>query len=344
MKKILITGGCGFAGAHVVEHFLRETDWQIIIWDKLTYASSGLSRVKDINAYDDKRVVFFSTDFTRPISEGIFKECKDVSYILHMGAETHVDNSIKDPGPFVYSNVVGTYNMLEFAKKCDKLEAFVCFSTDEVFGPAKTLDDESEDEMTGWKLSLHHNYREWDRYNCTNPYSATKAGAEQLTLAYMNTYKLPGFIVNCMNLFGERQHPEKFIPLCINKILNRDEITIHGTSNKKQSGSRFYVHCRNMASAVHWLFGKFDQRDKYNIVGEKEITNLDLAKLIADIIGKPLFYKIVDFHGSRPGHDLRYGLDDTKLTGMGFKIPITIEESLEKTVKWTLENRQWLKT
>ncbi len=118
MKKILITGGCGFAGAHVVEHFLRETDWQIIIWDKLTYASSGLSRVKDINAYDDKRVVFFSTDFTRPISEGIFKECKDVSYILHMGAETHVDNSIKDPGPFVYSNVVGTYNMLEFAKKC----------------------------------------------------------------------------------------------------------------------------------------------------------------------------------------------------------------------------------
>lgn len=341
MKKILITGGCGFAGAHVVEHFLRKTDWDIIIWDKMTYAASGLDRIRDINAFDNKRVQFFSTDFTRKISEGMVYENKDVNYILHMGAETHVNNSIKDPGPFVYSNVVGTYNMLEFAKKCDNLDAFVYFSTDEVYGPAALLDDDVL-KMTGWTLTLDHNYREWDRFNCTNPYAATKAGAEQLTLSYMNTYKLPGFIVNCMNLFGERQHPEKYIPLCINKILKGEKITIHGTSDGLTSGSRFYIHCRNMANAVHWLFKKFDQRDKYNIVGEQEVTNLELAQMIANIVKKPLDYEIVDFHSSRPGHDLRYGLDDTKLNGMGFKIPVTFKEGLTKTVEWTLKNKKWL--
>lgn len=343
MTKILITGGCGFAGHHVVEHFLKNTDMDIIIWDKLTYASSGLDRVRDINAYNDKRVTFFSVDFTRPISNGILRENKDVNYILHMGAETHVDNSITDPGPFVYSNVVGTYNMLEFTKKCDKLKAFVYFSTDEVYGPALPLDEDAP-VSDGYYLTHDYVYREWDRYNATNPYSATKAGAEQLTLAYMNTYKFPGFIVNCMNLFGERQHPEKFIPLCINRILTGEKIFIHGTADKKSSGSRFYIHCRNMASAVHFLFDKFDTRDKYNIVGEKEISNLKLAQTIADIIGKPLNHEIVDFHSTRPGHDLRYGLDDTKLKMLGFKVPVTVEQSLEKTVKWTLENEKWLKT
>jgi dTDP-glucose 4,6-dehydratase len=344
--KILITGGCGFAGHHVVEHFLKNTDMDIIIWDKLTYASSGLDRVRDINAFDDKRVSFFSVDFTRPISNGVLRESKDANYILHMGAETHVDNSITDPMSFVYANVVGTGNVLEFARKCDNLEAFVYFSTDEVYGPALMLDKEATFRgmgQGGYELDLYHAYREWDRYNATNPYSATKAGAEQLTLAFMNTYKIPGFIVNCMNLFGERQHPEKFIPLCINRILTGEKIYIHGTEDKLASGSRFYIHCRNMASAVHWLFDKFKQRDKYNIVGEKELENLELATIISDIIGKELNFEIVDFHSSRPGHDLRYGLDDTKLSSMGFKVPVTIEKSLEKTVKWTLENRKWLK-
>lgn len=343
--KILITGGCGFAGHHAVEHFLKETDWEIIILDKLTYAASGLDRVKDIDAFDDKRVSFFSVDITRPVSVGITRECKDVDYILHMAAETHVDNSITDPGPFVYSNVVGTYQILEFAKKCDNLTAFVYFSTDEVYGPASTnwnghfgLNSEA-----GQNLDLTYAYREWDRYNATNPYSATKAGAEQLTLSYMNTYNLPGFIVNCMNLFGERQHPEKFIPLCIRKIKHGEEITIHGTPDCKKSGSRFYIHCRNMAAAVHWLLDKFEQRDKYNIVGEKEISNLDLASKIAEIMGSgELIYQIVDFHGTRPGHDLRYGLDGSKLENMGYKIPMTIDESLKRTVEWTLKNEKWL--
>jgi len=327
-KKILITGGCGFVGHHAVEHFLRKTDWDILIFDKLTYAASGLDRVRDIQAFDNKRVKFFSTDFAAAsgISVGIVQECSDVNYILHMGAETHVDNSIKDPGSFVYSNVVGTLNMLEFARKCDKLEAFVYFSTDEVYGPAP----------------MGTNYKEWDRYNATNPYSATKAGAEQLTLSYMNTYGLPGFIVNCMNIFGERQHPEKFIPICIRKILHGEGIQIHGTPDRKKSGSRFYIHARNVAAAVHWLIDKFEQREKYNIVGEKELSNLELAQQIADIMDKQLTYAIVDFHGSRPGHDLRYALDGGKLKEMGYIVPVSIFESLKKTVQWTLNNDKWL--
>jgi dTDP-glucose 4,6-dehydratase len=347
--KILITGGCGFVGHHAVEHFLRETDWDIQIWDKMTYAASGLDRVRDINAFDDKRVQFFSTDFTRPVSKGMIQECKNVDYILHMGAETHVDNSITDPTAFVYSNVVGTMNMLEFAKQCTNLHSFVYFSTDEVYGPAapkraSTNKDGTRNEYhdSGYHLVNHDVYKEWDRFNATNPYSATKAGAEQLTLAYMNTYGLPGFIVNCMNIFGERQHPEKFIPICIRKIRDEETITIHGTADKSKSGSRFYIHARNVAAVVHWLLSKYLNRDKYNIVGEKELSNLELAQAIADIMGKELKYEIVDFHSSRPGHDLRYGLDGTKLKQMGYDIPISIDDSLRKTVEWTLKNTKWL--
>jgi dTDP-glucose 4,6-dehydratase len=324
--KLLITGGCGFVGHHFVEHFLKQTDWDIITFDKLTYAASGLDRVRDINAFDDKRVHFYAVDFTREISEGVIQECGDVDYILHMGAETHVDNSISDPKPFVYSNVVGTFNMLEFARKCPNLKAFVYFSTDEVFGPAPEGVD----------------YKEWDRYNSTNPYSATKAGGEELVLAYMNTYKLPGYITHCMNIFGERQHPEKFIPICIRKIDKGETVTIHGTPDKQKAGSRFYIHARNVANASHFLLDNFEQREKYNIVGEKELSNLELAQRIADAMGKELKYEIVDFHSSRPGHDLRYSLNGEKMRSIGWETPMTIDETIKSVVEWTLKNRKWL--
>jgi dTDP-glucose 4,6-dehydratase len=145
-----------------------------------------------------------------------------------------------------------------------------------------------------------------------------------------------------MNIFGERQHPEKYIPKCIRKIERGETVTVHGTPDGKQSGSRFYIHARNVANAVDFLLKNFEQRDKYNIVGEGEITNLDLAQAIADIMGKELKYEIVDFHSSRPGHDLRYALDGTKMRKMGWETPKTIKEALKSTVEWTLKNRQWL--
>lgn len=323
--KILVTGGCGFIGSHLVEHIIKNTDWEIIVFDKLTYASNGFDRLRDINVFNDKRVNIFTLDFTQPISEGIIQEVGKIDYLLHVGAETHVDNSITDPEPFVMTNVVGTMRILDFANKLN-LQKMIYFSTDEVFGPAP-------------QGVL---YKEWDRYNSTNPYSASKAGGEELCLAYANTYKMPIIITHTMNAFGERQHPEKFIPSTINKVLKGEEVIIHSNPDKTKAGSRFYIHCRNIASAILFILERGKIRDKYNIVGEKEVDNLELARFIAKTLDKKLNYKMVDFHSQRPGHDLRYALDGSKMEMMGWKIPKTFEDSLEKTIKWFLNNPRWL--
>jgi dTDP-glucose 4,6-dehydratase len=324
--RVLITGGCGFIGHHMVEHFLKATDWEICVLDSLNYASRGFDRVRDIQVFDDHRVTFFSADLTRPVSDGVSREIKGISYILHLAAETHVDNSIKDPMKFVQSNIVGTTNLLLWARDLKELLGFCYFSTDEVFGPA-------EDGV---------NFKEWDRYNCTNPYAASKAGAEEMCLAFANTYSMPIFVVHCMNVFGERQHPEKFIPICIRKIRDGETLQIHADPTGTKSGSRFYIHARNVASAVHFLLNKFGIREKYNIVGEQEVTNADLAAKIAGIMEMDYSFEMVDFHSSRPGHDLRYALDGSKMHELGWTLPMTFDRSLEKTVNWTLSNKKWL--
>ena len=325
-KKILVTGGAGFIGSHVCEHLLKNTDWEIVVIDKLNYASSGFDRLREVSVFDDKRVHIFATDFTKPIIDGLAQEVGEVDYIVHMGAETHVDNSITNPEPFVMSNVVGTMHMLNFARRLKGLKKMIYFSTDEVFGPAP--------EGTSFK--------EWDRYNSSNPYAAAKAGGEELCLAYANTYKVPVMISHTMNVFGERQHPEKYIPMVIRKVLLGEEVVIHSNPDLTKAGSRFYIHARNVASAIMFLLNIGQERDKYNVVGEKEVDNLALAQLIAKFIGKPLKYKMSDFHSSRPGHDLRYALDGTKMHDLGWHLPVDFENSLRKTVDWTLKNDKWL--
>jgi dTDP-glucose 4,6-dehydratase len=325
--KIIITGGCGFIGHHFVEHVFKNTDWEIVIFDKLSYASNGFERLRDTDTLNNKRVKVFTNDLTNPLPEGIIKEIGlNVDYIVHMAAETHVDNSIKDPKLFIDNNIYSTLNMLEYAKKLANLKMFFYFSTDEVFGPA-----------LGDTL-----FKEWDRHKPTNPYSASKSAAEQICIAYENTYKLPLMIVNVMNAFGERQHVEKFIPLCVKKIINNEKIYIHSYPDKKTSGTRFYIHARNIADAVLFLIKNGTIGEKYNISGEREVSNLEMAQMIAKFMNKELDYELIDFHSTRPGHDLRYGLDGSKLFEMGFKLPINFEESLRKTVEWTLENQKWL--
>jgi dTDP-glucose 4,6-dehydratase len=323
--KILITGGCGFIGHHFVEHIIKNTDWDILVLDKLNYASCGYDRLRDIKVFDDKRVKIFATDFTQEIKDGLLSELGDVDYIVHMGAETHVDNSISNPEPFVINNVLGTMRILELARRLP-ISRMIYFSTDEVFGAAP--------EGVA--------YKEWDRYNSSNPYAATKAGGEELCLAYANTYKVPVFITHTMNVFGERQHPEKFIPSTIRKVLNGEKVIIHSNQDRTKAGSRFYIHARNVASAVLFLLEKGAVRDKYNIVGEREIYNLELALIIAHIVGKTLNYEMVDFHSSRPGHDLRYALDGTKMKDLGWQIPMQVEVSLDRTINWYLAHRSWL--
>ncbi len=328
-KTILITGGCVFIGHHFVEHVYLRTNWNIIIIDKLSYASNGFERLRDIGCINNNRIQIYTNDLINPIPEGLQKELGDnINYIVHMAAETHVDNSIQNPKLFLDNNINSTLNLLEYSRNLKNLEIFFYFSTDEVFGPAlnNTL------------------FKEWDRHKSTNPYSASKSAAEQICISYENTYKVPLMIVNVMNAFGERQHVEKFIPLCIKKILNNETIQIHSYPNKKESGTRFYIHGRNIASAVLFLIQNGSIGEKYNIAGEKEVSNLEMAQLISKFVGKDLKYEMVDFHTTRPGHDLRYGLDGNKLFNMGFKLPLNFEESLKKTVEWTLmkENIKWL--
>tara|TARA_X000000950_G_C13710164_1_gene575847 strand:- start:177 stop:887 length:711 start_codon:yes stop_codon:yes gene_type:complete len=234
-------------------------------------------------------------------------------------------------------NVVGTAHILDYARKQDNLDQFVYFSTDEVFGPApKGI-----------------NFKENDRYNSTNPYSATKAGGEELVVAYENTYGLPAFITHTMNVFGERQNVEKYIPMVIKKVRDGNEVTVHADSDKKIPGSRHYIHAKDVADALLFLLNydlskfKPDQTgakcQKFNIVGKNEINNLELAEFIASVQQKPLNYQLVDFHSSRPGHDLRYALDGTKMLKMGWK-PQSAFDRLEYVINWTLKNDRWLKT
>ena len=328
--NVLITGGAGFIGHHLVEHLLDNTDAKIVCLDRLD-TSGNLNRLGEVleGHFDSHRVKVLWHDLRAPISESLARQIGPVEYILHLAAGSHVDRSIDDPISFVYDNVVGTANILDYARTLHKtggLARMLYFSTDEVFGPApKGIA-----------------YKENDRYNSGNPYSATKAGAEELCVAYANTYKLPVMISHCMNVFGERQHVEKFIPLTIRTVLEGGTLQIHSNATKTKSGSRCYIHARNVAAATLFLMSYGNVGEKYNIVGEREVSNLDMAKMIAKILDKPLRYKLVDFHSSRPGHDLRYALDGCKMRKMGWTIPVDFKQSLTKTVEWIAAHPHWL--
>jgi dTDP-glucose 4,6-dehydratase len=230
------------------------------------------------------------------------------------------------PVEVVKNNVMSTLYMLEYARSIPTLSRFFYFSTDEVFGSAP----------------VGCSFKEWDVHTPTNPYSASKSSGEQLCIAYGNTYRVPIIITNCMNVFGERQHVEKFIPKIIHALKNGIELEIHSDNACENPGSRFYIHARNVADAVLFLIDNGKVGDKYNIIGEQEIDNLEMARMISKIMEIELKYKLVNFHKDRPGHDLRYALDGNKLLDMGWELPVDFEDSLRKTVEWTLEHPEWL--
>lgn len=352
VTRILITGGCGFLGSHLVEHFLKTTDYELVVLDKLTYASNGFDRLRDIQSkLPTERVKVLGADLAQPMPEGVVREIGDVDYVIHAAAESHVDNSIVDPLPFLKSNVIGTHNLLWAVRNMPSVSRVFVVSTDEVYGPAPAL--QSALSSPSVQPRDVFGFRENDRFRPANPYAAAKAGGECVAMAYANTYGLPITIVNTMNLIGERQHPEKFVPLVIRRVLAGDPVQIHADPTRTISGSRFYLHCRTFANALAWLIGGVADhpRDgfktilyplKLHVCGEREISNLELAQKIADIIGKPLEAHLVDFHSSRPGHDLRYAMDDSEIRRMGWSRPMGLDQSLEKTVKWYLDNPQWL--
>lgn len=337
-KTLLITGGAGFIASHVIKYYILNTDYNIVSLDRLDY-SGNLNRLSYIfNEYpnEKKRIKIVFHDLKAEINSTILQMLGNIDIILHLAAGSHVDRSIINPLEFVMDNVVGTCNILNYAKTLSNLEKFLFFSTDEVFGSAP----------------FGINYNERDRYNSSNPYSASKAGAEELCVAYENTYKIPIIITHTMNVIGERQHPEKFIPLCIRKILNNEIIHIHSNPEKTKAGSRFYIHANDVADAINFILTKNPvcpsdfggaKIPKFNIVGSEEVDNLTLAKMIAKELNMDLKYKLVDFHSSRPGHDLRYSLSGELLKSQGWKPYKNLKDRISETVMWYKNNLEWLK-
>ena len=327
-SKVLITGGAGFIGHHIIYKLLKETNCNIISLDRLDYSGS-YNRIYEIinnNKEWSKRVKIVWHDLKAEINPLIKKKLSNPNIILHVAASSHVDRSIKDPMSFVMDNVVGTVNLLNYARSLTKLNKFLYFSTDEIFGPAP--------ERT--------NYKEDDRYRSGNPYAASKAGGEEMCMAFANTYNLPVLITHTMNVIGERQHPEKFFPKIINHILKKKLLTIHADQSKTRPGSRYYIHAQDVADAVLFVLNKGKNGEKFNIVGSKEIDNLELAKIIAKMLNKKLYYKLVDFHSARPGHDLRYALSGLKLMKMGWRPKGKIIHRIKETVDWTVKNKEWM--
>jgi len=333
MRKVLITGIAGFIGHHFMDHFLVNTDWKIIGIE--SFKHKGIAeRITDSEHYqkDPGRVEIFTHDLSVPISSILGSRIGRVDYIINLASESHVERSIINPVPFVKNNIDLVLNILEYARQYPP-EKYIQISTDEVYGPVR---DEA--------------HKEWDSMIPSNPYSASKGSQELIAISYWRTYGLPIIITNTMNVIGERQASEKFLPICIKKILYREMIDIH--SQDGEIGTRFYLHARNFADAILFilnnfparLFPDYDRPERINIVGKTELSNLDLAEKIAEIMKIPLSYQLIDVNSSRPGYDLRYGMDGYRLEDAGYNFPVPFDESLEKTVNWHLkrENQEWL--
>ena len=337
MTKICITGGAGFIAHHAVETILDETDWEIVTIDRIDF-SGNYNRLVDIleNHPERKRVSTVWHDLKAEFNPQIRSFLGKCDYVVHMAAGSHVDRSIEYPMEFVMDNVVGTVNVMDWARSLDGLERMIYFSTDEVFGPAPK----------------GVNFKEWDRYNSTNPYSASKAGAEELAIAYENTYGLPIYISHTMNVFGERQHPEKFIPMVIQRVRDRQKVFVHSNKEKTQAGSRHYIHAQDVADGLMFILNLKNYKHmgdfggatcpKFNLVGPEEIDNLTLARSISKIQNKELIYELIDNHSSRPGHDLRYSLDPSLLKSLGWEPKIKLSKRIEEVVNWSLKNKHWL--
>ncbi len=331
-KRVLITGTSGFFGSHLLRHLMVNTDYEFVCPCSWTHKGTPERLENAIEGLDKSRVTVITHDLCAPFTELTKKKIGKIDIILNIASNSHVHRSIETPREFIVDNTLLAYNMLEFAREC-KPELFLQFSTDEVYGDAP----------------LGVNYKEWSAIRPSNPYSASKACQEAIAFSYWRTYDVPVIITNTMNLFGETQDPEKYTARLIKKIHDGEEVTVHGSVGN--IGSRFYLHARNGADAVLYIMNNVkpplhkdgvDRPEKFNIVGDVEMDNLELAKLVAKILGKELKYVLEDYHSTRPGHDRRYALDGTKLKQLGWQAPMEFEPSLAKSIEWTLNHKKWL--
>jgi dTDP-glucose 4,6-dehydratase len=333
MTSVLLTGSGGFCGAHALEHFLETTDWQIVCTDSFRHKGKT-DRIREVLADrtdGSRRVRVLTHDLRAPISIQLAHEIGHIDYLVSVASESHVDRSIREPREFIENNVQIVLSLLDYARNVE-VEKFLHISTDEVYGPAPE----------------GHNHAEGEPHRPSNPYSASKAAQEAIVYSYWRTYGLPVGISNTMNIIGERQDPEKFVPLVLKRVLSGDVVPIHA-SPEGVPGLRFYLHARNQADALRFLldtqpfplYGE-SEMGRWNVVGEREVDNLEMAQMIAKHAGSYLKYDLVNFHESRPGHDLRYALDGSKMRDLGWTPPVPFEESLQRTVRWTMARPEWL--
>jgi dTDP-glucose 4,6-dehydratase len=330
MKNILITGGAGFIGSHVVRRFVRKyPEIQVVNLDKLTYAGN-LANLSDIEKEPNYR--FVRADIVD--AEEIFRIFREYHFdgVVHLAAESHVDRSISNPMEFIMTNIVGTVNLLNAAREIWKDTAgklFYHISTDEVYG----------------SLGETGHFLETTSYDPRSPYSASKASSDHLVRAYHHTYNLPVVISNCSNNYGPNQFPEKLIPLSINNIKHNKPIPVYG----KGQNVRDWLFVEDHASAIDLIFHKGKTGETYNIGGNNEWTNIDLILLLCRILDKKLnrpagsCEKLITYVKDRAGHDLRYAIDSSKLQKeLGWSPSLQFEQGLEKTVDWYLANEEWM--
>ncbi len=332
MKKIiLITGGAGFIGSHVVRRFVNKySEYMIVNADKLTYAGN-LENITDIESRSNYR--FEKTDIVN--KQAVFDLFSKYSFdsVIHLAAESHVDRSITGPDEFVFTNIVGTLNLLNAARNIWKDnfngKLFYHISTDEVYG----------------SLGKEGYFKEETAYDPRSPYSASKASSDHMVRAFYHTFGFPVVISNCSNNYGPNQFPEKLIPLAINNIKNKKPVPVYG----KGENIRDWLYVEDHAAAIDLIFHKGTTGDTYNIGGNNEWKNIDLIKLLCSIMDKKLnrpagtSEKLITYVKDRPGHDMRYAIDSSKLqTELGWSPIPEFSEGLEKTVDWYLSNSKWL--
>lgn len=332
MKKILITGGAGFIGSHLVRLFVNKyPDYHVYNLDALTYAGN-LENLKDIE--NKKNYTFLRGNITsESYIKSIFSQYRFDS-VIHLAAESHVDRSISDPLSFAKTNILGTMILLNSFKDIWfnnwEEKRFYHISTDEVYG----------------SLGESGLFEETTSYDPNSPYSASKASSDHFVRAYGETYNLPYVITNCSNNYGQQQFPEKLIPLFINNILNGNKLPVYGDGNY----TRDWLYVKDHAIAIDLVFHKGTNKETYNIGGFNEWKNIDLVKLLCKQMDEKLLYKsgssekLIEYVKDRPGHDLRYAIDATKINKeLGWYPTVTFEEGLSETIDWYLKNEDWLK-